>query len=183
MTLFIFWMEKIVARLFFPVPLILILLAAGFIVLLWKRNRRAGLILLAGGLALFLVAGTLIVSRRFLIPLENRYPRLDVAALDPSTDYVIFVAGNGFIPRKGFNDEFLVRLQEAGRIAHELETRGVRATIAVAIYDHDVPLAVKKAMVADYFENSASNGRATRFLKARATRVWRSPPHRNKRGG
>jgi uncharacterized SAM-binding protein YcdF (DUF218 family) len=152
MTLFFFWMEKLVARLLFPVTLILIFLAAGFIVLLWKKNRRAGLILLAGGLALFLVASLSIVSRQFLIPLENRYPKLDVATLDPSADYVIFVAGNGFIPRRGFNDEFLVRLQEAGRIAHELEARGGRPTIAVALYDHDVPPAVKKAMVADYFD-------------------------------
>ena len=52
-------LKKLIARLFFPVPFIFLLLAAGLALLLWprlgRRCRLAGKILLCAGTALFLL--------------------------------------------------------------------------------------------------------------------------------
>lgn len=134
-------LKKLFARLFFPLPLTLLLLAVG-IFLLWPRNisprrKTAGIALMAAA-ALFLAFGG-IFGDVLLRQLTSRYTPLDPAALPERNDYVIAVAGNAFydaphLPRAHrFNDKMLLRLSEAASLACGLEQRGLPYQIVVSL--------------------------------------------------
>ncbi len=144
-------LKKLAARLLFPLPLILLLLAAGLWLLLRGRNsprcRRAGwwLTAAAGGLLLF--AGT--AGGLLLRLYSSGYPVFDAGALDPSRPVLVAVAGSGFFtdetlpPECRFDDSMLLRLREAGRAARLLEARGIPYRIAVSVSRPDAPRKMK----------------------------------------
>lgn len=117
-------LKKLVARLFFPVPFIFLLLAAGLALLLWprlgRRCRLAGKILLCAGTALFLLLS--VFGGGLLKTLTSQYLPLDPETV-PAEACTVVVAGSGFgmaesvPPELWFNDGMLLRLHEAGRIA------------------------------------------------------------------
>lgn len=126
-------LKKLVARLFFPVPFIFLLLAAGLALLLWprlgRRCRLAGKILLCAGTALFLLLS--VFGGGLLKTLTSQYLPLDPETV-PAEACTVVVAGSGFgmaesvPPELWFNDGMLLRLHEAGRIARALARRGHR---------------------------------------------------------
>ena len=121
-------LKKLIARLFFPVPFIFLLLAAGLALLLWprlgRRCRLAGKILLCAGTALFLLLS--VFGGGLLKTLTSQYVPLDPETV-PAEACTVVVAGSGFgmaesvPPELWFNDGMLLRLHEAGRIARALE--------------------------------------------------------------
>lgn len=134
-------LKKLFARLFFPLPLTLLLLVAG-IILLWPRTlsprrKTAGVALVAA--AAFLLAFGGIFGEALLRQLTSRYTPLDPAELPARNDYVIAVAGNAFhdaphLPRAHrFNDKMLLRLSEAALLACGLEQRNLPFRIVVSL--------------------------------------------------
>jgi len=67
---------KIVSPLFFPVPVICEILAAGLALLWFTRRQKAGKALVTVGAALLLLLGNHGISGTLLRPLEERYPPL-----------------------------------------------------------------------------------------------------------
>lgn len=151
--------KKLFARLFFPMPLTLLLLAAG-IFLLWPRNlsprrKTAGIALVAAA-ALFLAFGG-IFGDMLLRQWTGKYPPLDPAALPERNDYVIAVAGNAFYdaphrpPTHRFNDKMLLRLSEAALLARGLEQRSLPYRILVSLAHPDASEAERLAALHAYF--------------------------------
>ncbi|MGE4565051.1 MAG: hypothetical protein AB7F32_09275 [Victivallaceae bacterium] len=122
-----------VSRSCFTLLPVWLLLAAA---LIWPA---AGRWIIAAVLVLVIAGG--IAGRLLLRRLSRRYPQLDVAGL-PEEDYLIGVAGSGYepcldrAPESRFIDSFAIRLIEAGRIAAELDGRGVSYRICVSIPEH-----------------------------------------------
>ena len=153
MTLLLFWTKKIVARSLFPVPFVLELVVIGALLCVWKRTQRAGRIMIFSGLVLLFVLSLPIVGRQFLIPLETQYPRLDTSTFESSAPCVICVAGSAWVAHAGFNDSFLVRLQEAGRIATDLERREVDYSLVVSVRNTDTSHEQKVTAVLEFFDS------------------------------
>lgn len=155
-----FWIRKILSRLLFPVPVLLQIGLLGAVLLIWKRTRRTGVALLLCSHVLLAMFSLPFLSDSLLDRLERAHPPLTEARLQAwlsetaSTDLLIIgVAGSGFRTPEvldatqaeasgtlatddlwaGFNDDFLVRLQEAGRIARRLEMTGRDYRLAVSI--------------------------------------------------
>jgi len=133
-------LKKLFARLFFPVPVIFLLLAVGLVLLFWpkpgKYGHRAGKILVCTATLLLLLAS--IFGSRLLLTLTGRYAPIDPDKL-PKDNYTLVVPGSGFYrdpslpPEHRFNDGMLLRLQEAGRIAQALSKRGMDCRIFASI--------------------------------------------------
>lgn len=172
-----FWVRKILSRVLFPVPLLLQIGLLGAVLLIWKRTRRTGVVLLLGSHVLLAVFSLPLLSDSMLDRLERAHPPLTETRLQawcretaPTGRLVIGVAGSGFrtadalaatsagAPGKlatddlwtGFNDDFLIRLQEAGRIARFLETSGRDYRLAVSICS-DAAIETKVAAIEQYF--------------------------------
>ncbi len=134
------YLKKILMRVFFPVPLLgIVLLAGTWLVLSRKstvRRRTVGKWLLIGGLAAYYLLG--VCGWMLLQPLVTRYPVLEPETLPPEP-YVLAVFGSGFFEDEGipdagrFNDGMIVRLHEAGRIAYTLEQRRIPYILAVSV--------------------------------------------------
>ena len=137
-------LKKLSARLFFPVPFIFLLLAAGLALLLLprlgRRCRLAGKILLCAGTALFLLLS--VFGGGLLKTLTSQYVPLDPETV-PAEACTVVVAGSGFgmaesvPPELWFNDGMLLRLHEAGRIARALARRGIDCAVAVSMVGED----------------------------------------------
>ena len=150
-----FWLRKILARALFPVPVVFELLVLGAILVRFRRTKKAGVGLVAAGLLVLGLGSQPAVGNRLLASLERQHHALDAAALDAGTNYVIGVAGNGLrICGPGcsgcFNDCFLVRLQEAGRIGHIFESRGIEYQLVVSCTG-DMTTGQKNAVLEQYF--------------------------------
>ena len=134
-------LKKLLARMLFPVPMVLLVLGVGTWLVLAKksspRRKTVGKWLLIGGMGYLLVCS---VFGSFLLDrLERSYPVFRIGAwFDVSQEYVIGVAGNAYyadpaIPEAcRFNDHMLLRLWEAGRIARLFKTKSVRCRIVVS---------------------------------------------------
>jgi uncharacterized SAM-binding protein YcdF (DUF218 family) len=147
-----YWVSKIVSRVFFPLPLTLEILLAGFLLCAWKRTRRIGVCVVALGIVTLLCLSTPILSKPLLLGLETRYPALDVATLDRNQPYLVCVPGVGYDSRRGFSDEFYVRMQEAGRIAETMDKTGLRYTLVVSLHNPRVPKTEKLAVIRAYLK-------------------------------
>ncbi len=133
--------KKLAARILFPVPFTILLLAAGLTLLLWpkrgKRCRLIGKVLVCSGFVLYLLMS--LYGSHLLSTLTLRYAPLDVTKLPEEDNYTLVVAGNGFYPNRTlppelrFNDAMLLRLHEAGRIAQELEQQGIEYRVFVSV--------------------------------------------------
>ncbi len=89
-----FTLKKLVSRLLFPVPLVLICGVLG-VALLWQsRESRAGRILTSLSLLLLLLFSASSVADALLAPLEGHYPPLCIASLPPDgVDFIVVLAG------------------------------------------------------------------------------------------
>lgn len=155
--MFFFYLKKIIARALFPVPLVLELVLLGALLLRWNRTLGRRLIVVA---FLLLYAFSLPVTGDALLgALENRYDRFDRKELDGRAAITIGVAGSGFDLLPGsdsvcsFNDHSLVRLQEAGRIAAELESAGLKYRLVVGVWNDHLPDEVKRAALEDFYSS------------------------------
>lgn len=94
---------KVLARMVFPVPLVLELLGAGLFCLWFMRWKRSGATLVGAGLALLLFFSLPgLVSPLLVAPLEKEYPPMDVssqAATDPKW-IVVLGGGNDSSPER-----------------------------------------------------------------------------------
>jgi len=151
--------EKLVARLFFPLPLALIGLAAAAW-LLWPKNasprrRRCGKWLLVGVFAWLFFGG--VTGSWWLDRIAGQYPPLTAERIEPGGDYLIGVAGNGFNDGEGipdacrFNDNMLVRLGEAARVVKLLEARQAHWRLAVSVNSQTATEAQRKQALGAYF--------------------------------
>ncbi|HOG49720.1 MAG TPA: ElyC/SanA/YdcF family protein [Lentisphaeria bacterium] len=165
------------SRLLFPVPLLLQIGLLGAVLLIWRRTRRTGVALLLCSHVLLAVFSLPLFSDSLLKRLERTHPPLTEARLQtwlsetaPTDLLIIGVAGSGFYAHEtldatsaeapgapathdlwaGFNDDFLVRLQEAGRIAQRLEMEGRDYRLAVSICS-SVAIETKVAALEQYF--------------------------------
>ena len=88
-----FLFKKIVAPLFFPVPLCLQLLLAGCVLLWWTSRQRLGKIFISSGLLLLLLLSNTWLADRLLIPLEQRF--VPLRAIPASEVKWVIVLGGG----------------------------------------------------------------------------------------
>lgn len=151
-----FWTRKLLSRVFFPVPLIIELLLLSFVLQRIKRTRRVGRIVLWVAVALLFVFSLPICSNWAYARLERQYLPLTEARIidllheDETATLNIAIAGSGFYLREelagadgvlpdadlvhGLNEPFLLRLQEAGRIANLVQRHGGRCRLLVASF-------------------------------------------------
>jgi uncharacterized SAM-binding protein YcdF (DUF218 family) len=155
MSTLLYYAKKLLARTLFPVPLFFEVLLLGLLLMRWKRTRRIGQVLLVMAPVGLFIASLPATGRLMLQPLEKAYPRLDTAPLaaeahkSAPTDapaYAVCVFGNSLDPVRGFGDDFLVRLSEAGRIAHELTQAGVGSTVIISMPGSSMSEAAKLDM-------------------------------------
>jgi uncharacterized SAM-binding protein YcdF (DUF218 family) len=167
-----FWIRKLLSRVIFPVPLILELLLLGIVLQRMQRAPRAARIVLVVAVGLLFVLSLPICSNWAFARLERSYPPLleaqivDLLRENDGAPVHIAVAGSGFYLREGLadaagrpadadlshglNEAYLVRLQEAGRIAHLVQEHGGRCQLLVASYSSVEP-ALRQRAFAAYF--------------------------------
>ncbi len=152
--MFLLMTKKLIARLFFPVPFLLLVLAAGLALVLWPklgtRCRKAGNALLVTGVLLLLIGS--LAGQLLLHTLTGVYPPLKPEEL-PEENYTIVVAGHGFHaesgvpPERWFDDEMQLRLHEAARIGRVLGERKIPYRIVASITGkHDAPGRKREAL-------------------------------------
>ncbi|VGO21651.1 hypothetical protein SCARR_03725 [Pontiella sulfatireligans] len=153
-----FLIRKVLSRMVFPVPVVFELVLLGALLLMFKRTKRAGRVLIGLGIMLLFICSQPSVGNRLMHRLESQHHRLDASLLSADTNYVVGVAGNGFevcdVPEGTcngcFNDCFLIRLQEAGRIGRVLGQRGIAYQLVVSVAS-DEPTATKQDALGAYF--------------------------------
>ncbi len=151
-------LKKVVARIFFPVPLAMILLIVGIFMLAFSKQRRRrviGGVLAVLAMAIIYLAG--VFGGAMQLALESRYPRLDPAMLDVNKRYVICVAGSDF-RHDGGNDRFnwlpapaIVRMSEAARIAQDFESRGMDYVVVTSVSNPSAATADKKIAMEEFY--------------------------------
>jgi uncharacterized SAM-binding protein YcdF (DUF218 family) len=135
-----FWLEKIVARFLFPLPLSTGFIITGVLMLCFTRRRRAGRRLVVAGTVLLLLFSWPLTARVLLRPLETRYAHClnPAAALEArgrkAEDIVpaeippvwIVVLGTGYHPEPRLpvpsrvSGRFLARFLEGARVQRAL---------------------------------------------------------------
>jgi uncharacterized SAM-binding protein YcdF (DUF218 family) len=118
-----FLFKKIVAPLFFPVPLSCELLLIGLVFLWFTGKQKTGRVLVTAGAALLLLCGYRTMPQLLLSPLENRYLPLNTERESQDTQIRwIVVLGGGHVsdPRlpasAALTDDSGMRVVEAIRI-------------------------------------------------------------------
>ncbi len=150
-----FWLEKIVARFFFPVPLSTGIIVLGVLALCFTRRRKAGRRLIVAGTVLLLVFAWPLTGCILLRPLEKRYPYClcpatalatreqdtqDAAAAASRTVWVV-VLGAGYHPDSRLpvpsrvSGSFLARFLEGARVQRAVP----RARLLVSIPGEAAP--------------------------------------------
>lgn len=79
-----------------PINLLVFLTAAGLLLMKWGKRPMVGLRLVRGTATVFVLITVLPIGTLLILPLENRFPKLD--PLPESVDGVI-VLGGSFLPR------------------------------------------------------------------------------------
>lgn len=154
MEIILFWSKKLISRVLFPIPLFFEIVALGLILCAWKKTRRAGFIVICFGMFWLMVASVPFVGKACLGSLEDDFEPIDTSILQPvQYGYVIGVAGEDYDGNAGFGDNMLIRLQEAGRIASELQRRGVNYKIVVSIYKPEIDVGIKQEAANNYFKS------------------------------
>lgn len=167
-----FWARKMLSRVVFPVPVVLELIVLSFVLQHFKRTRRAGRIVLWVAVALLVLLSLPICSNWAFARLERQCPPLtearivDLVREDETATVNIAVAGSGYFLREGLaaaegvvpdadlvhglNEPFLLRLQEAGRIASLVQRHGGRCRLLVASFS-TASTAERQRALAAYF--------------------------------
>mgnify|MGYP001413980902 CR=1 FL=1 len=121
-----FLLKKLVAPLFLPVPLCVLLLTAGLLLLWFSRRQRMGKVLVTAAAVLLLLLSNTSISEALLKPLETRYPPLLTVSSLPATPTYIVVLGGGSSPNPALpptsqlGGVTLSRLVEAVRLHRQL---------------------------------------------------------------
>ena len=139
-------MKKLFASFFFPVPLTLMLLAAGMLLIHAKcfnfpHSKQIGKVAIVLSMLLFLLYS--MFGWYPCMKLEYKCEPLHVTQeLADGAPYVIAVFGNNYIfdkslpPEHRFQSTMSARMFEAARIAHELQQLGIDYTVAVSLPIH-----------------------------------------------
>ena len=125
-------LEKLVSRLFFPVPVICELLLIGLALLWFTRRQKAGKVLVTAGTLLLLLLGNNHVSGIFLRTLEQRYPPLVLPSVPAASgrsdaDIHVVVLGSGYSPDarvdldSRLSQDAVVRLVKGVRLCRKLD--------------------------------------------------------------
>ena len=120
-----FLFKKIVAPLFFPVTMVLLILILGLFLLAWSQRKKTGKVFILIGILLLGTLGYEAVSERLLKPLEYIYPPL-IQPVNMEDVRWIVVLGGGHIsdPRlpvtSQISDLSLIRLVEGIRLHREI---------------------------------------------------------------
>ncbi len=152
-------LKKLFARLFFPLPLTILLLAAGIFLLyprtVSRRRKTAGITLVSVAAGLLLAGG--IFGDLLLKPLTNYYLPLDPATLPAGETYTVAVAGSAYFNAPGipaqyrFNDRQMLRMSEAAMLCKALEQRNISCRIAVSLPDFHSPSSQRMEALQTYF--------------------------------
>lgn len=116
----LFQFKKLVGALLLPIPIILLLIAAGLVLLFLKRYQRIGIAFIAVGWVVLFVTSLASFSQIVLTPLESTYPTWN-GKIAP--DYIV-VLGNGYAwqpslaPSSNLSSTSLFRITEAIRQWH-----------------------------------------------------------------
>ncbi|MBS1371637.1 MAG: YdcF family protein [Lentisphaeria bacterium] len=148
-------LKKLIARLLFPVPFLLLTFTAGAFLMMWPklgpRCRAAGRALLLSGIVLLFIGSVL--GQHWLHTLTKVYLPLDPDGL-PAENYTLVVAGHGFHaeqgvpPERWFDDEMQLRLHEAARVARTLEQRQIPYRLVASIAGRKSASAKREALEA-----------------------------------
>lgn len=118
-------MAEFIKEIILPSNLVLIFLVAGFIMLATRRKRRAGVILLSSGAAVYVFFATGVISLWLLGTLEHRYGSLSSAQHLQDVKRIVLLAGyaerhEGLPITSEVNFASAYRLMEGLRIARLL---------------------------------------------------------------
>jgi uncharacterized SAM-binding protein YcdF (DUF218 family) len=105
-----FLFKKIVAPLFFPMTLCLLLIAAGLVLLWFSRRQRTGKVFVTLGFAVLTALSYASLTRSTLVDLERHYPPLVTLPADSGIRWIV-VLGGGASPDPGIPP--MARLSEA----------------------------------------------------------------------
>lgn len=114
----LFTLKKVIGGLLLPLPALLIIMAAGILLLWFSRWQKSGKILISAAWLLLLLLGLQPVADRLLAPLENRWSTWNN---QHTIDYVV-VLGGGYTwnpewaPSSNMLNNSLPRLTEGIRI-------------------------------------------------------------------
>lgn len=118
-----FLFKKIVAPMFFPLPLSCELLLIGLVLLWFTGKQKAGRVLVTSGVVLLLLCGYRAIPQLLLSPLESKYPPLNTEKASQNVQLKwIVVLGGGHVsdPRlpasAALSDDSGMRVVEAIRI-------------------------------------------------------------------
>lgn len=89
----LFVLSKVLWFLMQPSTLLMALVVAGVALSMWPATARRGRRLAATGLVLLLIAGLSPLASLLLVPLETRFPRIQVADRDPAYTGIILLGG------------------------------------------------------------------------------------------
>lgn len=114
-----FLFKKVVAPLFFPVPLSCELLLIGLILLWFTQKQKAGKVLVTAGVILLLLCGYRTMPQLLLSPLENKYPPLN--AQNMHVEWIVVLGGghvsDSRLPASSeLSDDSCLRVVEAIRL-------------------------------------------------------------------
>jgi uncharacterized SAM-binding protein YcdF (DUF218 family) len=116
-----FYVSKLIWAALQPSSLIALFILAGLVTMILRPTWRVGRRLAFGGVLVFFIAGLSPLANLLILPLEQRYPPPDLAAVEPSVRTIIVLGG-----------------AEDGRISHArsqltLNERGERITAAIGL--------------------------------------------------
>lgn len=114
-----FLLKKILSDLLLPLPITLILLIVGFIILLWTRARKRGIIFVSVGLLVLILFSINPVASNLILALEKQYQPLQT--MPTGVKYIVVLGGgNGgskkYPPNTQLSSASLSRLIEAIRL-------------------------------------------------------------------
>ena len=121
-----FLFKKIVAPLFLPLPICLLLFTAGLVLLWFTRRQKAGRVFVTAGTLILTFCSYDVVTKQFLRPLERQYPPLVLNEQTTSSVKWIVVLGGGValdahVPHMSrLSGASLARLVEGIRLHREL---------------------------------------------------------------
>lgn len=90
-----FFLKKFLSPLFFPMPMVVLLLAVGVALLWFNRRQRAGRIVVTSGFVVLVVLSYGWLTNPLLRSLEQTYPQPDAAAL-AQAKWVVVLGGGTF---------------------------------------------------------------------------------------
>lgn len=154
---------KSILYLIYPLPLSMWIIIAGLFMLLLKKNRKAGTILVASGCGLLLIFSNRFISYQMLGALENRHPAilLDTENIEQYADVKFIVVLGGLLNYQDtlpitsqLNQPMLIRMVESIRLYNAIP--GLKLIVSSG-GKHDVKEADRMAEFALLFHVNKSD--------------------------